>query len=88
MKTILSLAFAGGLLFAGSAATAAVMAPPAPHSSVNVLEVRDGCGRGFHANRWGRCVSNGYGWGRGWGGGDGCGRYYHRNRWGRCVRNW
>ena len=86
MKSILSLAFVGGLLFASSAATAAVMVPPAPHaSSVQVLQVRDGCGRGYHANRWGRCVSNGGGWGRG---GDGCGRYYHRNRWGRCVRNW
>ena len=90
MKTILSLAFVGGLLFAGSAATAGVMAPPALHSpSVNVLQVRDGCGRGYHANRWGRCVSNDRDWGRGgrWDG-DGCGRYYHRNRWGRCVRNW
>jgi hypothetical protein len=82
MKTILSLAFAGGLLFAGSAATAAVIAPPAPHASVNAIQVRDGCGRGYHTNRWGRCVSDGRGWG------DGCGRYYHRNRWGRCVRNW
>lgn len=85
MKSILSLAFVGGLLFASSAATAAVMAPPAPHaSSVQVLQVRDGCGRGYHANRWGRCVVNRDG--RGWG--DGCGRYQHRNRWGRCVRNW
>ena len=80
MKSILSLAFVGGLLFAGSAATAAVIAPPAPHASVNVLQVRDGCGRGYHENRWGRCVRN-----RDW---DGCGRYYHMNRWGRCVRNW
>jgi len=88
MKSILSLAFVGGLLFASSAATAAVMAPPAPHaSSIQVLQVRDGCGRGYHQNRRGRCVENED---RGWGGGrgDGCGRYYHRNRWGRCIRNW
>lgn len=87
MKTILPLALAGGLLFAGSAATASVIAPPAPHASVNVIQVRDGCGRGFHANRWGHCVSDRSDWGRRWGG-DGCGRYYHRNRRGHCVRNW
>ena len=85
MKTILSLALFSGLLFASSAATAAVIAPPAPHNSVSITQVRDGCGRGYHENRWGRCVVNRDG--RGWGG-DGCGRYYHRNRWGRCVRNW
>jgi len=89
MKSFFALAFVSGLLFAGSAATASVMAPPAPHSSMNVIQVRDGCGHGFHTNRWGRCVSNGWGWnGGGWHGGDGCGRYYHRNRWGRCTRNW
>jgi hypothetical protein len=86
MKAILSLAFAAGLLFAGSAATAAVMAPPAPHSSAGLIQVRDGCGRGNHENRWGRCVSNDREWHdyRG----DGCDRWHHRNRWGRCVRNW
>jgi hypothetical protein len=87
MKTILSLAFVGGLLFAGSAATAAVMAPPAPHtSSVGVLQVRDGCGRGYHEGRHGRCVSNDIDW-RYHRHGDGCDRWHHWYR-GRCVRNY
>lgn len=87
MRTILSLALTGTLLFAGSA-SATMMAPPAPHASTNIIQVRDGCGRGYHENRWGHCVPNDAWRGAGWHRGDGCGRYYHRNRWGRCVRNW
>jgi hypothetical protein len=82
MKSIFALAFVSGLLFAGSAATASVIAPPAPHSSLNVIQVRDGCGRGYHANRWNHCVPNGDRWV------DGCDRWHHRDRWGHCIRNW
>ena len=94
MKSILALAFGAGLLLAGSGAASAMMAPPAPHSgAASIIQVRDGCGRGYHENRRGRCVLND---GDNWGGndwrhrdrdGDGCDRWHHRNRWGRCVRN-
>jgi len=83
MKTILSLAFVGGLLFAGSAATAAVIAPPVPHSAAGLIQVRDGCGHGYHENHRGDCVPNRDRWS-----GDGCDRYHHRDRWGHCRRNW
>ncbi|MEI9887721.1 MAG: hypothetical protein WDN08_14705 [Rhizomicrobium sp.] len=85
MKLILSLAFTAGLLVAGATSASAMVAPPAPQStSAGLIQVRDGCGRGYHENRRGRCVRNDD-YGRR---GDGCGRYQHRNRWGRCVRNW
>ena len=89
MKALLSFAFLTGLLLAGASSASAMMAPPTPHShSAGVLEVRDGCGRGYHLNRWGHCVGND-GWhDSGWRWVDGCDRYHHRNRWGRCVRNW
>ncbi|WP_425280371.1 GCG_CRPN prefix-to-repeats domain-containing protein [Pseudaminobacter salicylatoxidans] len=43
-----------------------------PGESLPIINVRDGCGRGWHLNRWGRCVPNRwqarphyrYGWGR------------------------
>ena len=88
MKTILALAFGAGLLLAGSGAASAMMAPPAPHSAAgSIIQVRDGCGRGFHENRHGRCVENDDDRGYGDRHGDGCDRWHHRNRWGRCVRN-
>jgi hypothetical protein len=87
MKLVLSLAFAAGLVFAGSTGASAFMAPPAPHSHAGgIVQVRDGCGRGYHRNRHGRCVEN-----RDWddrGRDDGCDRYHHRDRWGHCARNW
>ena len=93
MKSILALALGAGLLLAGSGAASAMMAPPAPHSNAaGIIDVRDGCGRGMHENRHGRCVENDDD--RGWDDrdhhrhdGDGCDRWHHRNRWGRCVRN-
>lgn len=105
MKIILSLAFMAGLALATATPAAAMMAPPAPHAqSGSLIQVRDGCGRGFHEGRHGRCVRNDDGWdgGRWFGGewrdrgwhddgdrhGDGCGRHHHRNRWGRCVSDW
>ena len=91
MKSILALSFAAGLLFAGAGAASAMMAPPAPHSGASgLIQVRDGCGRGYHENRHGRCVPNDdddRGWGDRHDRGDGCDRWHHRNRWGRCVRN-
>jgi len=88
MRALLSFVFATGLLVAGASSASAMMAPPAPQShGASVLQVRDGCGRGWHRNGWGHCVRD-YGWHSGWRWGDGCDRYHHRNRWGRCVPNW
>jgi len=39
------------LLALAAAATTLVAAPQA-------AQARDGCGRGYHENRWGRCVLN------------------------------
>ena len=91
MKSILALSFAAGLLLAGSGAASAMMAPPAPHSGAgSIIQVRDGCGHGFHENRRGRCVEND-GDDRGWDDhrrhGDGCDRWHHWSH-GRCVRNY
>ena len=30
--------------------------------AANIVQVAGGCGRGFHPNRWGRCVPNRYGY--------------------------
>jgi hypothetical protein len=38
------------LLALAATATTLVAAPP--------VQARDGCGRGYHQNRWGRCVLN------------------------------
>jgi hypothetical protein len=50
----------------------------------DVVQVRDGCGRGYrYSNRAGRCVPEGGVWG-----GGGCPWGYHwSNRRGRCVPN-
>lgn len=50
-----------GGLGAGFVAPAEVNAMPVAtvHSDgIPLVKVRDGCGRGWHLNRWGRCVSN------------------------------
>jgi hypothetical protein len=89
MKLMLSLAFTTGLLLAGATSASAMMAPPAPQSHANgLIQVRDGCGRGYHENRHGRCVENDDD--REWRDhrhGDGCDRYHHWSH-GHCVRNW
>ena len=93
MKLVLSLAFTAGLLLAGATSTSAMMAPPAPHSGASgLIQVRDGCGPGFHQNRHGRCVENDdadwHDGDRNWRDrGDGCDRYHHWHH-GHCVRNW
>jgi len=60
---IAALALMGALGLAVSAASAS--AAPAAQSlgtpqASNIIEVAGGCGWGFHPNRWGRCVPNGY----------------------------
>jgi hypothetical protein len=90
MKQILSLAFTVGLLVAGAASASAMTVPPAPRShSTGLIQVRDGCGHGYHMNRHGRCIENDddSGWGDHRTQGDGCDRWHHR-RHGHCVRNW
>jgi hypothetical protein len=67
--TFLGLLAAGGLMAAMAAAQAAPVARPDTHamaSSGGIIEVRGGCGPGWHpvrwVNRWGywrvRCVRN------------------------------
>ena len=34
------------------------------HRGTNIVQVAGGCGWGLHPNRWGRCVSNRYGYAR------------------------
>lgn len=89
MKFMLSLALGAGLMFADMASAA--VAPPIPAAHMTVIQVRDGCGRGWHRGRSGECRPDRFegGWDRHWRyGGEYCGRHYHRNRWGRCVPNW
>ncbi|HXC55087.1 MAG TPA: hypothetical protein VNU97_07315 [Rhizomicrobium sp.] len=89
MKLFLSLAFISGLLLAGATSASAMLAPPAPHSSAHgIIDVRDGCGRGYHQNRHGRCVANDDDWNDRHVRSDGCDRFHHRDRWGHCARNW
>ncbi|HEY4940143.1 MAG TPA: hypothetical protein VII56_01840 [Rhizomicrobium sp.] len=91
MKLILSLTFTAGLLLAGATSASAMMAPPAPHShAAGLIQVRDGCGRGYHENRHGRCVENDgddSAWDDHHRHGDGCDRWHHWSH-GHCVRNW
>ena len=62
---IAAVAFAGAVALAASSLGASA-APAAPDlgmsaGSGNIVEAAFGCGRGFHPNRWGRCVPHGYG---------------------------
>jgi len=62
---VAALALVGALGF-GASAVSASAAPPAPNldapQASNIVQVAGGCGRGFHPNRWGRCVPNRYGY--------------------------
>ena len=59
----LSLVGAVCLAVSAMAANAAPAAPaPASHQESNIVQVAGGCGPGMHPNRWGRCVSGGYGY--------------------------
>jgi hypothetical protein len=60
-----------GALALGLSAVSANAAPAAPDlgvtaGSANIVEAAFGCGRGFHPNRWGRCVPNRWGFNRPW----------------------
>jgi hypothetical protein len=62
---VAALALVGALGFAASAVSVSA-APPVPNldtpQASNIVQVAGGCGRGFHPNRWGRCVPNRYGY--------------------------
>ncbi|CAM5763953.1 hypothetical protein LMIY3S_00984 [Labrys miyagiensis] len=90
-KTLIAAALAlAGALAATASATAMPVGPSAAEKSPFVQDVRDGCGRGFRLNSWGRCVperrvepryyDDRYGGPR-----YRCGRGYRPNPVGRCV---
>jgi hypothetical protein len=62
---IAALALIGALGFSASVVSVSA-APPVPDldtpQASNIVQVAGGCGRGFHPNRWGRCVPNRYGY--------------------------
>ena len=58
-KLFLSAIVAVGVAIPLSAASAFGTAPNSSHGSGFVQTVRDGCGRGYHPNPWGRCVPSG-----------------------------
>jgi hypothetical protein len=62
---IAALALVGALGFAASAMSVSAAPPVAnldTQQSWNIVQVAGGCGRGFHPNRWGRCVPFRYGY--------------------------
>jgi hypothetical protein len=62
-KSILSLAGALGVAAWATAASAAPVLPgPATEGAANIVQIAQGCGRGFHRDPWGRCVSHRYGY--------------------------
>lgn len=82
-KNFVALAAAGALMtFAFPAFSYPVVPGQTQQATGNSVEyVGWRCGRGWHMNRWGRCVPNrarlrGV-----------CGRGWHLNRFGRCVPN-
>ena len=60
-----TLALLGSIGLAVSAVSASA-APAVPaidtQQASNIVQVAGGCGRWAHPNRWGHCVSNGYGY--------------------------
>lgn len=54
------LAGALGLALSTPSANAAPFVPGPAGAESNIVEVAGGCGRGFHPNRWGRCVPSRY----------------------------
>ncbi|WP_311029867.1 GCG_CRPN prefix-to-repeats domain-containing protein [Mesorhizobium koreense] len=60
-KYAMAAIVAAGAFGAGFVVSAPVSAMPmvTVHSDgMPLVRVRDGCGRGWHLNRWGRCVPN------------------------------
>jgi hypothetical protein len=61
----LTLIGALGLAVSSVTASAAPIAPALDiHRGANIVQVAGGCSWGLHPNRWGRCVSNRYGYAR------------------------
>jgi hypothetical protein len=59
----LTLIGALGLAVSSVTASAAPIAPALDiQRGANIVQVAGGCGWGLHPNRWGRCVSNRYGY--------------------------
>ena len=79
---IASIGLAGALGLAVSAlsANAAPFVPAPAGADSAIMEVAGGCGRGFHQNRWGRCVPHRYSQARP--------RVYHRYAQPRTYWRW
>ena len=62
---LMALGTAAGIALAasaGTASTAPLFAASSIEATGNIVQVAGGCGRGWHPNRWGRCVPNRYGY--------------------------
>lgn len=57
MNKLIATAFILGTLISG--ASAMPLAPIAPSSNSDVIEVAGGCGTGWHRGPYGRCRANG-----------------------------
>ena len=62
LAKVIALAGALGVIGAASASAAPVIPNPGTEQASNVVTAAWGCGRGWHPNRWGRCVPNRYGY--------------------------
>ena len=74
-----------GALGLAASAVSANATPIAPalggQQASNIVDVRWGCGRGFHPNRWGRCVPYRWSYNRGY-------RPYYRYYGGGYYPHW
>jgi hypothetical protein len=62
MRLAKAVVLAGAFAISAAApASATPLAPSLPtEQASNIIQVAGGCGRGWHPNRWGRCVPNRY----------------------------
>jgi hypothetical protein len=58
LKGILSMAAFGALTLGAMSVQAAPVAPASPMMSAPVVQVAEGCGQGYHRNRYGVCRRN------------------------------
>jgi hypothetical protein len=58
LKGILSMAAFGALALGAVSVQAAPVAPASPMMSAPVVQVAEGCGQGYHRNRYGVCRRN------------------------------
>lgn len=58
MKTIFAAALVAGTVLGFGVANAAPMAPVAPATQGDIIQVAGGCGPGFHRGAYGRCRVN------------------------------